>query len=131
MITLTVNTTTLTLPDDMYWADEASWSPVVQAVERTVTGAMIVSTYGRIGGRPITLQPESDTSAWMSRATLDQLLAWAGVQGQQLTLNLRGTNHTVLFRHHDGEVVIAAPVVHYTDVADADWYRVTLKFMEI
>ncbi len=131
MITLTVGATTVALPDDLYWTDELSWSPVSQQVERTITGALVVQVATRVAGRPITLQPVNDACAWIARSALDQLYAWAAVAGQEMTLHLRDTNRAVIFRHHEGEAVQATPVVHQSDVQPGDWYTVTLRFMEV
>lgn len=117
------------LHPDLTWTDEFSWAPVEQAIQRTVTGALIVSTKGRIGGRPITLQPEDESAAWMPHATVVALRNLAVVPGQVMTLTLRGTNRSVIFRHHEAPAFEAVPVVLYDD--GADWYRVTLKLMEI
>ena len=43
MTTLTDGTTTTTISDDLMWADEFAWAPVEQTVERSITGALIVS----------------------------------------------------------------------------------------
>jgi len=129
MITLQYSTTTLTLDPDLYWSDENDWHPVEQTVTRTVSGALVVNTAARVGGRPITLQPENEGSAWMARATLDTLRSWAAVAGREMTLTLRGVARTVIFRHQDG-AIDATPVVHYSDTDNTDWYRVVLRFME-
>jgi hypothetical protein len=129
-ITLTVAATTVQLPPDLYWSDEHAWSPVEQAVERSITGALIVSTGLRAAGRPITLQPRDDGSAWMPHAVLQQLRAWGDVPGQQMQLSLRGAAWSVAFRHHDEPAIQAEPVVHYSDVNAGDFYLVTLRLME-
>lgn len=130
-ITLDDGTDTITLHPDLLWNDENSWYPVEQTVERSITGALIVQTAARVAGRPITLQPEDDQSAWMPRTTLDALRNWAAVPAKQMTLTLRGTTKTVMFRHHDGEAVAATPVVHYSDVESGDWYLCTIRLMEL
>ena len=130
-ISLTYDTSTVALSEDLYWSDENGWFPVEQSQQRTVTGALVVSTATRVGGRPITLTPEDAGSAWMSRATLDILRTWASVPGRQMTLTLRGVTRAVIFRHQDGSPVEASPIVHYSDVDDSDWYSVTLRFMEV
>lgn len=130
-ITLAYSGTTLDLDPDLFWSDENDWYPVEQTVQRTVTGALIVSTSARTAGRPVTLQPQDDASAWMPRATLDTLRSWAAVPGRQMTLTLRGVARTVIFRHQDGAAVEASPLVHYSDVDSSDWYRITLRFMEV
>lgn len=131
MITLSDGTTTLTLHPDLLWLDENNWHPVEQSVQRSVTGAYIVSAATRVKGRSITLQPIDQSSSWTPRADLDQLRNWASVAGKQLVLTLRGTQYNVIFRHHEAPAVDATPVVHYNDVDLADWYLVTLKFAEV
>lgn len=130
-ITLAYQAMTLTLDPDLKWVDEHQWHPVEQTAQRTVTGALVVSTSARVGGRPITLQPDGDDSAWMSRSMVDELRSWAAVPGRQMTLTLRGVARTVIFRHHDGVAVEASPLIFFSDEASSDWYRVTLRFMEV
>lgn len=130
-ITLTYSGTTLTLPEDLYWNDENSWAPVEQAIERSISGALIVSSATRVAGRPITLTPEDQGSAWMLRNVLDTLRTWAAVPGREMVLTLRGTTYNVIFRHHDGQAIEAAPIKHCNDVQPTDFYTVTLRFMEV
>jgi hypothetical protein len=130
MTTLTVGGTTVTFSDDLIWADEFAWAPVEQSVERTITGALVVQTAARVAGRPITLAAEDDNSGWITRAALDQFKVWAAVPGQAMTLVYRGVSHSVIWRHQD-TALDAAPVVFYSDVQSGDYYRATLRFMEI
>ena len=128
-ITLTDGATTLTLPGDLDWTDEYDWTPVVQDAGYSLTGALIVETATRQAGRPITLQ-SGDDRAWVSRADVDQLHAWARIAGQQLTLTLRGTARSVIFDHAQTPVE-AQMVLFYGDPVDTDRYTITLKFMEL
>jgi hypothetical protein len=129
-ITLTVDTTSLTLHPDLFWSDE-SWLPVEQSATRTIKGALVVSVAARVGGRPITLQPEDDTSAWMSRTTLEQLREWGAIPGQQMTLSMGGVVRTVIFRHDDSNPAVeATPVVFFSTPAPDDKFRITLRFTE-
>ena len=132
-ITLAVGATTLTLHPDLYWNDENNWHPVEQTVERSVTGALIVQSGTRIDatGRPITLTPIDDESAWMTRSDLLQLRNWAAVAGQVMTLTLLGDTYQVMFRHQDGNAIEATPVVHYSSVDSGDFYRVTIRLMVV
>lgn len=130
-ITLSDGTTTLALDPDLYWEDEFAWAAVEQAVERSLTGALVVHVATRQAGRPITLRNEDEASAWLTRADMAQLQAWADVPGQRLTLALRGTAHLVLFRHHDGGPFEARPLVHYADPVPADWVLATLRFITV
>lgn len=130
-ITLTYQTETINLHPDLKWSDEHDWHPVEQTIQRTVTGALIVSSATRTGGRPVTLQPEGEDTAWMTAGTLSKLRNFAVVPGRVMRLTLRGVERDVIFRHHDGNAIEADPVVFYNEVSNADWYRITLKLMEI
>lgn len=130
MITLADATTTLEVDRDLFWSDEDNWHPVAQNVERTITGALDIQVAALQKGRPITLEPEDDSSAWMPSSVVQQLRNWAAVPGQQLTLTLRGTSHTVIFRHQDGGFE-AKPVIHYRDRVPGDWYLCVIRLMEI
>lgn len=130
-ITLSDGTTTVNLHPDLYWADEYAWQPVAQTVTTTLTGALIVQNGAMQAGRKITLSPADDASAWMRKSVVDQLRNWASVAGQSLTLTLRGVSRTVIFRHHDGGAMEATPVVFFSDADSSDWFRVTLRFMEV
>lgn len=130
-ITLTASSTTVTLHPDLYWDDEFTWYPVEQATERTLTGALVVDAVAKVLGRPITLKPDSDGSAWIQKTVLDQLKTWAQTPLLQMTLSLRGTSYQVLFRHDDAPALSAEPVVFYSDPASADFYLVTIKLLVI
>jgi hypothetical protein len=129
--TLTYGTTTVQLPDDLYWSDELEWQPTVQSAERTITGALVIQSATRIAGRPITLQPLEQTDSWFTRQLLETLWAWATVPDCEMLLSYRGITHNVTWRHHEGVVIQATPIVHYRDVVPEDWYSATLRFMEI
>jgi hypothetical protein len=129
-ITLAASGTTITLSPDLFWPDENDWTPVQQSVETTITGAMDVQVGTRLNGRPITLQPENDTSGWMPYSVVEQLRNWAAVPGLELVLTLRSTPRTVMFRHQDGGFE-ATPVAHRRDVLSTDPYRCVIRFMEV
>jgi len=130
-ITLTQDTTTLTLPDALDWTDEFSWSPVQQTKTYTTTGALLIEEATRQAGRPITLQG-SPNSTWCTRALVTTLHAWSIAPGAVLTLVLRGVAHQVTFDHERGALE-GLPVLFYADgsVADTDYYVPTLRFLEL
>ena len=130
MSTLTDGVTTVTLDDGLTWADQWAWAPVEQTAQRTITGALIVSAAQRVAGQPITLAAEAEDKGWISRAALAQCRAWAAVAGQVLTLNYRGTDYTVIWRHQDGAIE-AQPVMPWTDDQADDDFRATLRLMRI
>jgi hypothetical protein len=129
-ITLTDGTTTLALNPDLRWSDEDSWHGVQQTVTRTLTGALDIQAAAMVKGRPITLEPENDDSAWMPLDSVVQLRNWAAAPLQQLTLTVRGVSRTVIFRHQDGGFE-ASPVVHFRDRQPGDFFLCTVRLMEI
>jgi hypothetical protein len=129
-ISLTDGATTVELHSDLYWSDEHNWHPVEQSTQRTITGALIVSTAARVGGQPITLEPEDDSSAWMPLSTVTALRNLAAAPGKQMTLTLRGETFEVMFRHQDGALE-ARPVVHYNDANNADFHLCVVRLMRI
>jgi hypothetical protein len=131
MMQLTDGVTTITLPDDMEWEDEFTWSNVVQDVGYTLTGAMVVETATRQAGMPITLKSPAN-QAVINRATLKTLKGWANTRGKVLSLTLRGESINVMFRHGDG--ALGADVLGFwcdSTLPDSALYFVTLRFMEI
>ena len=133
-ITLSVGNTTLALDQDLYWSDEFSWSPIEQSVNRSVTGTLIVDVATKIGGRPITLQPYDDASAWMPGETVRQLQTWEANPTLVMTLGLRNVQRPVIFRRESGQPITVRPVVFVANPAAreiGDWYLVTLRFLEV
>ena len=131
-LTLADVSTTLTLNPDLFWSDEHNWNPVAQVAERSITGAHIIQVAGMIKGRPITLEPIDDESAWMTLTQVTALRNWAAVPGKTMTLTLRGVERDVIFRHQDGGFE-ARPVIQYRDGHEltTDFYRCTIRLMEI
>ena len=125
---------TLALPDDLLWSDEHTWSPVVASVSYLITGALLVQSATRQAGRDITLVGAADM-AWVTRSVVNVLRDWAAlpldvVSGRfELTLT-DGRIFTVAFRHADGAIE-AEPVTGFPARNDNDFYRITLKLMQI
>ena len=125
---------TLTLPDDLLWSDEHSWSPVVSSVSYLITGSLLVQSATRQAGRAITLVGAADM-AWVTRSVVNLLRDWAAlpldaVSGRfELTL-FDGRVFTVAFRHGDGAIE-AEPVTGFPARSDTDFYRISLKLMQI
>lgn len=124
----------LPLPDDLLWADEHAWSPAVASVSYLLTGALLVQSATRQAGRPITLVGPSDM-AWVTRATVATLHTWAAAPlaaaSGRFELTLRDARtFTVAFRHAE-TAIEAEPVLGIPARADTDFYRLTLRFLEI
>ena len=129
MSTLT-NGTAVTLPDSLLWSDEFDFTAVAQRVGRGVTGALFVDEMALSSGRTITLQG-ADDRGWLPRAALETLYGWAQTPNLPMTLNLRGTNYSVIFDRQQGKPIEARPVQIYEDVAAGDHYVVTLHFIVV
>lgn len=129
-VTITDGSTTVTLPDDILWADRHNWSPVQQTLSISITGAAIVDSGQRVNGRPITLQGDENHS-WIPYADVDQLRIWADEAGKVLTLNYHGMTFDVIFRHQDAAPLDMFPVVDYSAPDAQDFFYGTVKFTEI
>ena len=124
----------LPLPDDLLWADEHAWSPAVTAVSYLLTGALLVQSATKQAGRPITLVGPSDM-AWVTRATMATLHTWAAAPlaatSGRFELTLRDARvFTVAFRHAD-TAIDAEPVLGFPAQSDTDFYRITLRLMQL
>lgn len=124
----------LVLPDDLLWSDEHSWSPTVSSSSYLITGALLIQSATRQAGRFITLVGAPDM-AWVTRATVEQLRQWAAIALTETTGHFRltladGRAFTVAFRHADTPIE-AEPVLGFPARSDADFYRLTLRFLEL
>ncbi|MCU6432624.1 hypothetical protein LPB67_02380 [Undibacterium sp. Jales W-56] len=118
------------LPDDLLWSDEHAWTPAVAAVSYLLTGALLVESAARQKGRPLTLVGSADM-AWVTRETVNALYGWAALPSRQFELTLTdGRVFTVAFRHHE-TAIEAEPVTGFPARHNNDFYRLTLRLMEI
>jgi hypothetical protein len=124
----------LALPDDLLWTDEHAWSPVVSNVSYLLTGALLVQSGTRQAGRPITLVGAADM-AWVTRAVVETLYGWAAdplaVDSGRFELTLADARvFIVAFRFGD-TAIEAETVMGFPARSDGDYYRLTLRLMEI
>lgn len=122
------------LPDDLLWTDEHAWSPAVASTSYLITGALLIQSALRQAGRPITLMGAPDM-AWVTRATVEQLRAWAAIpvsaaSGRFALTFADGRAFTVAFRHGDTPIE-SEPVLGIPARSSGDFYRLTLRFLEI
>lgn len=118
----------LTLPDDCVWTNEFGPLPVAVSQARTLTGRLVVTETGLVAGRPIDLGSES---AWLTRAELLTLQAWASSPGWsgQLTLH-DGRAFEVRFRTQEENVLEVVPLRDLADPGDNDRYQLTALRLE-
>jgi hypothetical protein len=127
MITLAYAGATQTLSDRLIWTDEYAWTPVVTETHWGTNGSMQVHVGVRQAGRPITLNGQSG-NAWMPRAQVEQLNAWAALPGAEFDLLLRGQTRTVLFAEFTANAVWAVTDGEHTGEL---LYLPSFKFTEI
>ena len=111
--------------------NELSWQPLTQAQERGIDGSLHVDVWMRRAGRPIELHGEG---AWISRAQLRTLQAWAATPGLQFTLWWLGTSYQVMFdAGEDGaRAVESRPVFAYSDITDNELHTgLVLRFLTV
>lgn len=100
---------TLTLPPTLVWSDRYGWSPVSQAVRRTLGGGLVVFHRALRGGRPVTLDA-GQTWGWLSKEQVDALALMAAAPGAIYTLQWYGETHQVAFRHDEPPAFSAQPL---------------------
>lgn len=117
----------VTLDNDLIWADEFKFTLGAGVAERTIYGGMIVQTYSKIGGRPMTLEGSADRG-WQSRSTVLALQALAEFPGMVYTVELPDLRtFQVMFRNEE------EPVLEFDQVTPASapggdfWYYGTVK----
>ncbi len=130
MPNITINGS-ITLPPDMTWEDEFSWTPTTMKVEPSITGASIIQTADRLDGRPITLKSRQD-GAWITRTQLAALHALNAVApAEPFDIEMGdGTEFTVMF-DNQSKSIEAEPVQPGKEPAAGDYFIATLRFLEV
>lgn len=121
----------ISLPDDLQWGDEFSWSPVSQNLSYGVSGALFIQEGTMQAGRPITLEGKEDM-AWITRETVLALRAKVATAGLVMTLVLPDTrSFQVMFRHAEAPLEVA-PVKGFDGLVPGSWYKVnSIKLMGV
>lgn len=124
---------TVPLENGFLWSDEFDWKPIEQNQERAIDGTLIIQEGKKKSGRPITLSP-SDSQGWIKRSSLSILKDWSALQAEQFTLVFEYPHDTrqfnVIFNHAEG-AIDAEPVKGFPTVSENDFYKATLKFIEV
>lgn len=123
---MAVSLNAITLPDDAIWTDEWEWTPIEQAVSRTLGGRQIIEAASKIGGRPITLQAQ-----WVDKAVVDALIVERDIINNQMLLTIAdGRQFTVSWRHSDNPLDVS-PAIEYPEYQAGDKFDITLKLFEV
>lgn len=121
------------LPDGLRWSDEFAWTPVAQATEYSLTGALIVEQSTKQAGRPITLIGGKDF-AWMTRAEVVALKTLLDT-GAEMTLTLHDARTFTVIPAAEPLTVTPLPIVKDSGPADPSsdaWYVLeSLSLIEV
>lgn len=98
----------LALPEGLLWVDQYGWQSVAQTKTYTTTGALVLDSWAKQAGQPMTLQGAQDR-AWCERGALATLRDWAAQPGLVLSLAHAGTTYTVAF-DHEQQAIQAQPL---------------------
>lgn len=139
----------ITIPDDLEWVDEFTWSPMAQQIEVATAGSLIVEESKQLAGRWITLRSWNEGgnyAAVVDHATVLALKALAEIAREQddaMVLSIPESmtagvytyrTFDVLFRHAELGFE-ARPWKHVVpaknDGADTAKYFITLRLMAV
>jgi hypothetical protein len=119
----------IALPD-LIIENETNWTGVQCIIDRALNGEPIVWEQ-EMTGKPIDLIGRSDT-AWITREILLKIRDLAKVPRAVYVLDYEGIITSVRFRHEEGDVVSALPLVERPNPSNDDWYSdVYIKLMEV
>lgn len=125
---------TVQLEDGFLFSDEFSWKPIEQNQEFAVDGTLIIQEGKKKSGRPITLLSKENSQGWVKRSVLSVIQDWSALQDEQFTLIFEyqhdNRQFNVIFNHAQGAIE-ADPVKGFPTVSNEDYYKVTLKFLEV
>lgn len=125
---------TVPLEDGFLWSDEFDWKPIEQNQERAVDGTLIIQEGKKKSGRPITLLSKENSQGWVKRSVLSVIQDWSALQDEKFTLIFEyphdNRQFNVIFNHAEGAIE-ADPVKGFPTVSEEDYYKVTLRFLEV
>lgn len=130
----------ITVPDDIEWTDEFTSWKVGQVIRKSLNGAQIIHESSMQAGRPITLESGHDASGFYGVVTLDVLRALQASEeaGDEQPFDVMLPNHnsgtrtfSCLWRRDGGEAITARAKRFIAPYADADFFAVTLRLIQV
>ncbi len=132
MITLYSNdlTETINLPKELIWTDEFDWGNIVTQHQYSINGDLVIESFTRGKGRPITL---SGDNAVLKRQDILNLYSWTNIPNHAMVLTLHDNrDFDVLFRHWEAPVLVAnTPFGGYADPQDEFYYSLEIKLVHV
>ena len=123
---------TVTLPDDLQWANEFEWNQAAQSQTRTLSGAMEIQSESLLYGRPIRLVGGQD-GAWISRAIARAIRTLEADPARILTLTglYDEAPLAVVFDRSSGPAFESQMILRYADPNDNTWYSCALRLITV
>jgi hypothetical protein len=123
---------TVTLPEDLLWANEFEWNQNIQSQNRTLSGAMDIQTASHLYGRPIRLQGGTD-GGWITRATALAIRALETDSSAILTLTglLDQGPLAVIFDRGNGAAFESQMIMRYSDPDSQTFYSCALRLLTV
>ena len=117
------------LPDDLLWVDEFDWNPVAQAIDRSLTGALMVQEQAKLFGRPITLTGGNE-AGWVTRATVLELMALVKSFSKPMPLILADSREfQVYFNRQNSSSMSLFPIIPESNPDQDSLYAVTIRLI--
>jgi hypothetical protein len=92
---------------------------------------LVIDDADQSNGKPITLKAGFDSSSWVTRANVNDLITLSLTLGTKHLLTLAdGRTYTVMFKR-DNNPIDAEPVLKKGSYVDGDFYNLTLRLMEV
>lgn len=121
----------ITLPDDLLWADEKTWTPIVQSTGYSVTGALFIQENLKQKGRLLTFIGTSDMG-WIQRSTVNALETKRDIIGNQMILTLADTRtFNVMFRQNETPIDVT-PIFSFNTFLNDEYFIINaIRLMEV
>jgi hypothetical protein len=120
---------TVTLDDELHWADEFDWSTTQARRGYSAGGAQLLDVGTKLAGRPITLT-DPDNRTVTLRSTVLTLRSWTDDPAAVMTLLFRGTTYSVGWAAVEAPVT-CTPLVTWSDPLAADLVVPTIRLITL
>lgn len=127
---LASSTTSVTLPNELVWLEELSWTFKKVRSERGVSGKMIRTLSTAIGGKPVTLQSPENGLGAVSRSAIQTLQGMVEADLQMVLTFADASCINVLFRH-EPEALDAHPAMGFTNRVSTERWNVTIRLITV
>lgn len=127
-MTIQINGTTL--DNDPAWEDEFKFSPKTGVADRVLDGSVVVQSFDKLAGRPITLVGD-DSHGWLKRSTVLVLVALEASNTFSFDVVLRGVTYGCRFRREDDPPLEFEPVTNVNSPSNDFWYTGTIKLITV